>query len=493
MMRSYVCQQCRLQLRRPLLAPRYPQLPPGRTIVSFRNKQLNTTQEAPLRSSEGTSDRHNTVQGGEQKSVDSEAQRQQEASHEDLPPTDMPLRHHGANTRQTKTTPVAQKIHDNLEYKSSEGTKVAWNIFDKTYTSRDVPALTDPSFADVHHLAAGKIFLRLGNFICHEFQRGNTEVPTPTELLFRYEKLGITPSNAWKQAIANITYQLLVSMAKDTNTMNKAQEPTPTKKRTTEEIMTELLSMWKLFFQRFGSRNGRDDLESISPEWKNIPETEVAFRTGKNFGARLQEFHPAHATSPELQFSAISIFNCFSAESPSPSASLQQLQSENKIFLNLITSTLAGAEVHKALGHLDGDPRIKRNLSEDFRRSIAVQIDSAPDLARKINGTFSLSNSLGPIMINVWCLKTSVYPNHSTDLLMFCRSGSIKCDTRATGIAYGEFLPQPYQSAGTYASQFYGIGEVVGRSRKTLQSVREKITDPIRGIQCVSLGFHDLV
>ncbi|KAJ4360349.1 uncharacterized protein N0V89_000911 [Didymosphaeria variabile] len=408
MMRSHVCQQCRLQLSRRLPTPRHPQLQSKATIVSFRkNPNAPQTNHEAQPPPEEAQNEDIAVQEGQSQGLRIPYERRGQETDltqghhnnysegngaagwysRSAQPTGPPGQHRQKQYRETKSafgsdavTSVAQTINGFLK---RNNVKAAWDLFDKTYSSRDVPALTDPSLSDIPVLTGGGIFTRLAQGISMEFAHGNNQVPTPTEVLFRYEQLDIAPKGIWKQTIAQLTYEFLLSMAP----ADQRGAPTSisTTQRGTEAILVELLSLWKLFFQRHGTQQDRDPFESINSEWKTIPESEVRFEAGKNYGARLQQFHRTHPTGPELQYSAINIFNYFYGETQPPRTIPDALREQNQPFLRLLTSTLAGSNIVVAFKHAEVNAQIK-SLGEEYRRSIAAQMDLAPSLARRING-----------------------------------------------------------------------------------------------------------
>ena len=397
MMRSYVCQQCRLQLHRQLPPSRYLQLQSARTIVSFRKTPITPQPEPEAqRPSEESNDERDATR--QQSSTESEVPAFRITKHDNRggppPASQDPLSTHSYPSSRTilfnknQTASNAQRISELLGTRTSSAVEEAWNIFKETYTSRDVPALKNPTFSDINYLMGGKVFLELLHSVGLQYTRGNAQVPTPTEVLFRYEQLGITPTNAWKKIVADMTFELLRSVSESQG--HGAAGPPSARGRSAEGILAELLSIWRFFFQQYGPQDERGALESISAEWINIPENEVTFNTGRDFGLRMQQFHPSFRSSPELMFSAIAIFNQFFAETGASSAISNDLRAQNKPFLDLLTSTLAGADVSSAFKHFHGDRRIKSRLDADFTRSLADQMEAAPSLARKINGTFYL-------------------------------------------------------------------------------------------------------
>lgn len=289
------------------------------------------------------------------------------------------VRKHSTRFASDSTSSAVQTINTLLMRKD---VRAAWDTFDKTFTSRDVPALTDPPLRDIPLLAGGKLFQHLALTIALEFGKGNTTSPTPTEVLFRLEQLDIAPPRIWSQMIASLTYQFVRSMAPPDQRGDSPSESTT--EPDTEAVLRELLSLWRLFFQRYGKQQERDPLESISTQWETIPDGEFSFgEAGKYFGKRLQHFFPAHQSTPELQYSAISIFNYFHAETDPPRAISETLRQQNQPFLRLLTSTLAESNIVSAFRHAEINHMI-RSLGGQYQQSIAAQMDLAPSLASSI-------------------------------------------------------------------------------------------------------------
>lgn len=249
----------------------------------------------------------------------------------------------------------------------SRQAKVAWETFERTYSSRNVPALIDPSFNDITFLTGGKIFERLYSAVASEFTSGNNEVPRPTTVLFRYEQLEIAQVDLWYRAIAHMTDQFMKSMAESEQNEER-----------TERILSELLSLWKLFFQRYGPH--KDPLEAISSEWPSFGddvETEgsnlaVNLRE-RQFGSRLQQYHPGFRSKPELQFSAITIYNHFHKDNQSAHAVSDALREENAPFLQLLTKALTGSSIEAAYMYSQRNPGFQR-LPGAFRKTIVDQM-----------------------------------------------------------------------------------------------------------------------
>ncbi|OAG03819.1 uncharacterized protein CC84DRAFT_1165989 [Paraphaeosphaeria sporulosa] len=415
MMRSYVCQQCRLQLPRRLAPPRHPQLLSRATIVSFRkppkaSQPADEAQQPPeaapsedttapraqpqepgiaygRRDPEAPLFRYHRVDDKPSPHGDGTAPvgRYTRAAQPDVAPSRFWTMDHGdgrnskASRPSSSSSSAVQTINTALKKGSVE---TAWDAFNRSFTSRDVPALTDPPLSDVPLLSGGKLFKQLALATALEFGKGNKAVPTPTQVLFRFEQLDIAPPRVWGQVIAILTYQFMRSMAPP----GQRGAPEDPNESDTEATLGELLSLWRLFFQRYGKQQAKDPLESISTEWKAIPDGQVSFgEAGKYFGKRLQHFCPTHDSTPELHYSAISIFNYFHAETEPPHAISETLRQQNEPFLRLLASTLAGSNIESAFKHAEFHPML-RSLGKEYQRSIAAQMDSAPSLASTILG-----------------------------------------------------------------------------------------------------------
>ncbi|KAL5377584.1 hypothetical protein PMIN02_011472 [Paraphaeosphaeria minitans] len=416
MMRKYVCQQCRLQLSRRLAPPCHPQLLSRATIVSFR-KPPKASQPAPEAQPppEAVQSEANAAQEARSRESGIESQgRDAEAPLFRYHKVDLKPSTHGDGTApagrysrvpQPDATPsrvsnldygdrrhskafappsssAVQIINTALKNRSVE---TAWDLFNKTFTSRDVRALTDPPLSDIPLLSAGKLFKQLAITSALEFGNGNKEAPTPTQVLFRFEQLDIAPPRVWGQVIAILTYQLMRSMAPP----GQRGAPENPNEPDTEATLGELLSLWRLFFQRYGRQHANDPLESISTEWKTIPDGHFSFgEAGKYFGKRLQHFCPTHDSTPELHYSAINIFNYFHNETEPPHVISESLRQQNEPFLRLLASILAGSNIVSAFSHAEFHPMLRR-LGKDYQRSIAAQMDLAPSLASSIIGVDS--------------------------------------------------------------------------------------------------------
>ncbi|KAJ4288548.1 hypothetical protein N0V90_011785 [Kalmusia sp. IMI 367209] len=438
MIRSYVCRQCRLQISRRLNAPRTPQWQPKATFISLRNSQSRPNAETPKSSEEVSnegigeqekqddgsriryngqrlvrfhkSQHRNVEESGarEQNQEGHRIQRERAGYSTDAapaplgrysrsarragPPSPLNQEQHNESYKQdprnggnptaysNTTSSFAQSIDRHLKNGS---VKAAWDVFDENYTSRDVPALTDPSLNDVSFLTGGKIFSRLYNAIATEFVKGNRDVPAPTMVLFRYEQLEIAQPDMWYRAIAYMTDQLLWSMT-DSNRS----------KGNIGSIVSELLSLWRLLFQRYGTE--RESLETIGSEWKLAPDVQSEdgnltgnFRT-RTFGSRMQQHHPAIPSKAELQFSAIIIFNYFHGDNQFTQPIPDSLREQNAPFLQLLTKSLVGSNVTGALNHTQVSSDFRR-LPEAYRKTITDQIGITATQAMKVTGMESVA------------------------------------------------------------------------------------------------------
>lgn len=207
----------------------------------------------------------------------------------------------------------------------------AWKVFEENYTSIDCKALTEPSLSDVALLNQGKVFLRLLNAVNRAFCKGDTNLAiTPTVVLFRYEQLGIIRPNYWaKETLAYLTFHVI--QAANTST-NKPQRDLPS-------LLSELLSVWRLFFQCKGSKG--DPLKTISTEW-HLPDTQSLPEVyeSKNFSMRLQEYHPKYVGDPMLAFCAVYLYSISDAIN-----SVESLQQQAAPLLKFFEQLLAGSYI----------------------------------------------------------------------------------------------------------------------------------------------------
>lgn len=179
----------------------------------------------------------------------------------------------------------------------------------------------------------------------------------------------------WQGTIGYVTDQLLWSLSGATK-----------KGRHTENILFELMSLWRLLFQCKAPTN--DALEAISPDWNSITKVESLSRlpNDTNFGARFKRFHPEVPPSPTLQFSAITLFNIFTEVDQEKFKVPDLLREQNMPFIELLTRLLPQADVSVAIKHTEHSTAFKA-LPEEFRNAVVDQISSAPSQAMKLVGS----------------------------------------------------------------------------------------------------------
>lgn len=246
----------------------------------------------------------------------------------------------------------------------------AWAVFDKTYTSRDCKALTEPSLTDVPLLGNGYIFLLLLQAINKMFYKGLNVPVTPTQLLFRYEQLGIARADWWnREAFSWMTHKVIESI----HGISEQGQPT------LPVLLHELISAWRLFFQCKGNNN--DPLQSISTEW-HLPTIESVSEdvTTKNFGLRLQKFHPRFVGKPVLNFCAVYLYTISDAIK-----SVESLQQEAMPFLQLLERLLAGSHIHSISTHTEHS-RMFIALPQHVQLQVIQDIDAAPRRAMTMLG-----------------------------------------------------------------------------------------------------------
>jgi pentatricopeptide repeat protein len=251
----------------------------------------------------------------------------------------------------------------------------AWIAFEKEFTSKDSAAFSEPSFMDTKHMNHGSIFGLLLRRINVEFCKG-AEVPrTPTEVLFHYEKIGTARHEYWHQTISKLTHELLFAIS-----------GTSGPQLNSDALLAELTSVWRLFFQCYGT-NGAP-LESIAAEWENFPDAETlgkpglgvgGFKTGL-FGPRLQTFHSKYVGNATLGFCAVTYFNLFDTVNQDVLQVSDSVREQSAPFLRLLTHILAGSVVEPVLKHTELS-REFRTLPEDFQMALIDQIKSAPSEA----------------------------------------------------------------------------------------------------------------
>jgi pentatricopeptide repeat protein len=257
----------------------------------------------------------------------------------------------------------------------------AWALFERTYTSADCEALTNPSTSDIRLISNGRLFGNLMNAVVAAFCQGQGEPTiTPTTVLFKYEQLGIASPGLWiKEALEPLTHQTILATNGGSETLQ----------RDVPSLLFELLSVWRLFFQCKGANN--DPLEAINPNW-NLPAVEAMplLYESTDFNYRLQVFHPKALGSPVLGFCAIYLFNSVVALK-----STESLQNQAAPFLQLLSRVLAGSRVNTVLKH-PAFSKTFNSLPENVQAEIRTGIETAPKRALSMLGQTSPDSEVEP-------------------------------------------------------------------------------------------------
>jgi len=269
----------------------------------------------------------------------------------------------------------------------------AWMVFKTHFATRDAPAFINPATADLPLLKDETIFKKFLIGVLISFCNDAQSTIKPTTVLFRYERIGIARPYMWSKAMAYLTDQLLWGfVSKNKN------------KRDTQGILSELLTLWRFFFQCH--KPNRDPIITISPTWESIPElpTLRGIFEHSSFGSRLQEYHPGMLSRPEVQFSAITVFNMLNKDNQAKYDVTDALRERNEVFLRLLTYTLAGADVNDAFVHTNASKEFKA-LPADFQSEVLNQMENAPLEAMKAVGYDGEDGKGGPTALEDFYIK----------------------------------------------------------------------------------------
>ncbi|KAL1598288.1 hypothetical protein SLS59_006972 [Nothophoma quercina] len=393
MLGSYVCRQCRARLNPRRLPTRVPQWQPRATFISLRNQQPQNgaaqgeahTQPEDANPAENesnssynlfdrsqTSDavgnngpqrvgrysRHlrNTAENAEDGIDDQEAMQPGKSADAQ------------GIARPKSEFSGALRI---LGHLNKGAVEKAWAMLEKTYTSADCEALTNPSGEDLRAINDKRLFGRVLTQVVEAFcSKPEEPTITPTMVLFKYEQLGIAPPGLWaKLAIEPLTHQVMLA-ANGINSNLQRDMPT---------LLYELISLWRLFFQCKGA--GNDSLEAIKGEW-NLPAVDAIPKLfqQEDFNYRLQEFHPKAVGSPTLGFCALYVFNLSEAIN-----SFDSLKPQAAPFLDLLARVLAGARVNTILKYR-AESRAFQSLPQEVQAEIRKEIEAAPRKALSVLG-----------------------------------------------------------------------------------------------------------
>ncbi|KAF2124846.1 hypothetical protein P153DRAFT_326334 [Dothidotthia symphoricarpi CBS 119687] len=387
MLSSYVCRQCRVRLARRVAPTRNLQWQPRATFISLRNQQpqdgtepADTTAQPQTQQNNASDHSQNEprirytshLQGNDSpqrtgrysRHIDEPSENTEQPAKQSFIKRDPSERMSDTTEAGDQGTSYIKPIEKQLK-KGNVGE--AWSLFEKTYTSSDCKAFTEPSLSDVPELRSGRFFLTLLSTVNKAFCTGTAEPSvTPTTVLFKYEQLGIARPEYWtRQTLAYLTHNATIAV---NGLSTELQRDLPS-------LLFELLSVWRLFFQCKGQKS--DPLETISTEWP-ISVTSESFHElheSRDFSLRLQEYHPKYIGNPTLGFCAIYLYNLSEALEASDS-----LKEQAAPFMNLLTHLLAGSKVNPVFKHTQTS-REFGSYSEELQKQIMAEINLAPQRA----------------------------------------------------------------------------------------------------------------
>lgn len=391
MLGSYVCKQCRTRLSQRIVPARNPQWQPRATFLSLRNQKAKDQDESAQLDAQPQHEQEEVRENGqlklniryedpnEQAQSRTQAQRpagrysrhlEDDAESGRPPLSPSQTEFDRANGDQPATKPLerghgpASIIEDALSRKDLNR---AWRLFEDNYTSKDCKALMEPSLSDIALLNNGRLFTDLLREVSGAFcARSDKPAVTPTEVLFRYEQLDIATPKLWtNQAISFLTHQAILAV----------NAPPGNSTRDLVSILSELLSVWRLFFQYKGVKQVQK--EAISKDW-NLPAVEDVSSTyldTRDFILRLADYHPGQVGNSTLSFCAVYLYTL----SDSLKA-VESLQNESEPFVQFLGRLLAGASVHPVFSYTRNAARFA-GLPEEVKKEIIKEVGNAPHKA----------------------------------------------------------------------------------------------------------------
>ena len=347
MLRSYVCRRCTLPLSRRVAHVRSPQWQQRSTFITLRTK--DTEDDAtPTKIEPNSQTSPDTSQSQTPNKLNIRY------ASPTLPPSVEPARRYaeyvpegaGVGSLAPETYPANISYAEEAEldpeagisfvnpiYKALQKGAIprAWALFEKVYTSKDCEALTNPPPKDLVLLEDGKMFLDLMRAIIADFCNGKSDLAvTPTNVLFKYEQLGIARPEYWsRKTLEYFTRRIILAV----------NCPSDKPQLNLESMLFELLSVWRLFFQCKGRRE--TSLNEIDADW-HLPAIE-SFPTmfsEKNFFQRLQIYHPKHRGNHTLAFTAVYLYTISDALN-----SVDVLKQQAAPLLQFLERLLAGSSV----------------------------------------------------------------------------------------------------------------------------------------------------
>ncbi|KAF2143315.1 uncharacterized protein K452DRAFT_268739 [Aplosporella prunicola CBS 121167] len=169
----------------------------------------------------------------------------------------------------------------------------AWAYFQAHYTSNDCPALAAPSLQDLLKVLKGNVFSNLLTVAFREWcdKDGETNVPSPVELVGKYNSLGIMRESFWDTALSCLAAQVL----------RTATTPPADRKRP-QEALANLMVLWRAFYMEYGKLAKPEiahiAVQAYGEEWSFLPppfeltKTTTGANNTESFEKRLQMFLP---------------------------------------------------------------------------------------------------------------------------------------------------------------------------------------------------------
>lgn len=176
----------------------------------------------------------------------------------------------GPDVLAQRTSPPPRSYTSELEVFLKQGKlRQAWDFFLEHYTSKDSPALTQPSFTDVAKVQSRVIFTNLLGAVTAAWQRGlkgDSEpilLPSPAEVLSRFEKLGIASSNLYGKTLWTMSRELFRSSTQVGNTLQQKQQ----------DSLDQLMDMWRVCLSRnSANKDAETDEDQVTeaPSWSFV-------------------------------------------------------------------------------------------------------------------------------------------------------------------------------------------------------------------------------
>ncbi|PSN74222.1 hypothetical protein BS50DRAFT_10909 [Corynespora cassiicola Philippines] len=393
-MMSYVCRQCRNRLHQRVVLPIKPQWQARATFISLRRaRPAKDTESQP-----SPEPAQNTTPGQAQAREHDPSSQPWTHQNDGLPRARVGRysRHLQAREVDESTVQGAPSAPDNAAANTADiqieahtrkahsyaqpikrhlnhgNLSQAWSLFLETYSSKDCAAIKDPTPDDLPLMNGSAIFGRLLYHVSMQFSKG-VEVPaTPSTILFRYQQLDLATPLMWRNTFTVLCDQFILAVEES------SQERA-------ELILSELLSLWRIFFQCNGAGAKNRELEAISSEWIGIPKEEELKEYDHTsadpfFPARLQQYHPNYVRHPAITHAAVLLFNIFNGSFDGKFKLPDTIQQQGRPIAFFIARLLANARLSTVTTNWTGSPALS-TLSDTSKAKIIEQIQSAPKQA----------------------------------------------------------------------------------------------------------------